>query len=284
MSEISMLAHSILDIDHLMIGVDDPHVTAERFRRLGFTVTPYSSLPSLGIGNILVCLRPRGSQVANFFEFMAVEKPGAVHPVMAAVLAGAPGIKTLVHSTDDVAAFRTGMIDLGLRMHDVWPIERSWALPSGEVLDFRFRVALPEPGSTPLMINACEYLTLQHYLREEFLVHPNGAQHFTHVLVDAPPERLPRTIAFFEQLYGTSAVPVGQGVTEVPARDVGIRVRAADGSVEPHYAGIVVAVTDPKRTAELLRANDIPHAEDDGALVVAAADAFGNEIRFVAAS
>jgi hypothetical protein len=283
------LDNRILDIDHLMCGVADARAAAVDFARLGFTVTPPSAIEAMGLSNVLICMRPQRSGVANFLELMAVERPETVPPPMQQLLAGEPGIKSMVLAVDDVAGHRAALVEAGYAMHDVWPVQREWTLPSGETLEFRFRVVLPEHGQAPVTFNAVEYATLQHYLRPEFQEHPNGAERLAEVLVAAPAAQLEQVARRYATLFGTSWRAEARGVV-VEARDVALRLVAAErlgellpgggqlGAVtRPRAIGVAITGASRERAAAVLERGGVPFSPgDDGALRVAAEHACGN--------
>ncbi|MGI8680696.1 MAG: VOC family protein, partial [Mycobacteriales bacterium] len=146
------LANGILDIDHVMCQVGDTEQAGAAFERLGFSTTPRSSIAAGGVANRLVILTPRGDGVANFIELMAIEDRERLEPSMADILAGVPGIKSLVNALESADAARLAHIASGFSMLDVWPKQRKWRLPSGEELLVAFRVVIPAPDQVPLMV------------------------------------------------------------------------------------------------------------------------------------
>lgn len=286
------MSNGIVDIDHIMCKVDDTESARAVFGQLGFSTTPRSSITSGGVANRLVIFKPKGEGVANFIELMAIEDPLNVEPAMVEVLAGAPGIKSLVNALHDAARAREQHIAAGFTMLDVWPKERTWRLPSGEELLVAFRVLLPEPGQVPLMFNGVEYLTLHHYLRPEFQRHPNTAVRWSRVSAVIAGDGFEEAVAVYERIYG-SAAETGDGEATVRVRDTSLTLLTPDALrrvfagvdlssfTPPSYCGVSVEVADIGRTHEILVSNEVGHVRRPRSLIVDPADACGIVVEFV---
>jgi catechol 2,3-dioxygenase-like lactoylglutathione lyase family enzyme len=273
----------ILDIDHVMCGVDDLGAAAHAYERLGFRLTPFSRMEGIGVANRLVLLRPAGAGVANFVELMTIEEPAAASAVMREVLAGPPGVKSLVHAVPSAERIREHHLAAGLDMLPVWPVERDWTLDSGETLCLRFRVALPRPGPLPLMFNHVEYLTLEHYLRPELREHPNGAVRLSEVTALAGD----REVEAFERLYGRRAERL-DGAAVLTVRDVRLRIAGVDAlaadldalglepPAPPAYLGFAVQVEDLGRAEALLACGGVRATRLERRLLVHPDDACGS--------
>ena len=171
---VSFRMSGILDIDHLMLGVADPDAAAADFTRLGFTVTPLSAMPRIGLANRCVLLTPARSGAANYLELLGHDQRAS--PFMASLLGGPEGIKSLVLAADDMDAAVARLAACGAPPGAPLHIERRWTLPDGEVLDLAFTVATPALDAPPVYCNLCQHHTLHHYLRPEWRQHENGAK------------------------------------------------------------------------------------------------------------
>jgi catechol 2,3-dioxygenase-like lactoylglutathione lyase family enzyme len=273
----------ILDIDHVMCGVGDLDAAARAYERLGFRLTPPSRMEGIGVANRLVLLRPAGPGVANFVELMTIEQPATASDVMRQVLAGPPGVKSVVHAVASAERIREHHVDAGLEMLPVWPVERDWTLESGETLHLAFRVALPRPGRLPLMFNHVEYLTLQHYLRPELREHPNGAVRLSEVTAVGGEQE----VEAFERHYGRRAERV-DGAAVLTVRDVRLRIAGADAlaadldalglepPAPPAYLGFAVEVEDLGRAEALLARGGVRAARLERRVLVHPDDVCGS--------
>jgi hypothetical protein len=289
------VANGILDVDHLMCGVELTDAARLAFERLGFTLTPHSSIDGLGVGNVLVCMRPKGSGVANFIEFMAIERPAAVNATLNRLLSGGPGIKAIFNGLADVDEARREHTQAGFDMLDTWPVRREWRLPSGEILQLAFQVLLPVPGQVPVEFGGVRYHTLEHYLREEFSVHPNGALRWHTVSIVEEPGRFEDTVRTYERLYGSIPRRDADGVAKIRVRDATIRIvtpqalahLCPDVGLEafrfPAAIGFTVEVRSLGRLIRVLEENDVLSHRVGDSIVVGPADACGNIVEFMEA-
>lgn len=229
----------ILDIDHLMLGVADPDLAAADFARLGFTVTPLSAMPQIGLANRCVLLTPAQPGRANYLELLGHDQRAS--PFMRALLGGGEGIKSLVLAADDMDAAVARLAECGAPPGDPLHIKRGWTLPDGEVIDLAFTVATPALDAPPVYCNPCQHHTLQHYLRPEWRQHENGARSLVAVLVEA--DEPDRVTDWYARLFDRP-----QSVTIEARRVAGARPRAT---------GFAVGVADIAATAALLARNGV---------------------------
>lgn len=280
--------NGIVEIDHLLTAVADAEAAGSAFERLGFTVTPLSVIGSMGLANRLVLLDPLTEGAANFIELMALHDPTRANPAMRSLLEGPPGIRSLVMASFDAEASRAALEVQGYAPGPVHKVEREWVLPSGERLDVAFDVLLPMPA--PFAFNVCRYRTLQHYLRPEWRVHPNGAQSLVAVhAVTADPDA---ATAFYAKLFGKPAERLADGSLVVGPGAVRLTIATAAGfagsfGVPPPrsegFAGYTIRVADLERTSALSAARGVPAERRAGpSLLVPALQAQGNLIRFIA--
>jgi hypothetical protein len=283
------MSYELTEIDHLLAS-GDPHAGGAQYERLGFTVTPISVIEGLGVANRLILLTPMTPGTANFFECMGVvDAARAAANPMGALLAGPPGVRSMVMGTNDAQASYEALARDGYPFGKPIDVEREWRLPDGEVLKPAFRVTLPAEG--PLRFNFCQYRTLHYYLREQWLRHENGARHLTAVYAVA--DGAGAVARHFEKTFSSKARELG-GVHSVTPGAVELRVGSPaalsslipakwlpDSAPAPRYVGFEVQVESLIKMGELLRARGIEHAEHGGALVVAPPEACGNALRFV---
>lgn len=231
----------ILDVDHLMLGVDDPDAAASDMERIGFTTTPLSRMPAHGLANRCVLLTPATPGAANYLELLGHDQTAS--PFMRALLGGGERVKSLVLATDDIAAAARRLADCGAPTAAPMRIERPWRLPDGETLDLAFTVATPALDAPPVYCNLCQHHTLHHYLRPHWRRHDNGAKSVVAVLIEA--DRPEDVIAWYARLFDRP----GNVAIE------GSRVAGA----APRAAGFAISVADLDATARLLAARNVAH-------------------------
>jgi hypothetical protein len=230
----------ILDIDHLMLGVADPDAAAADFIRLGFTVTPLSAMPQIGLANRCVLLTPAQNGAANYLELLGHD-PERASPFMRALLGGDEGIKSLVLAADDMDAAVARLAACGAPPGDPLHIKRRWILPDGEALDLAFTVATPALDAPPVYCNLCQHHTLHHYLRPEWRQHENGASSLVAVQVEA--DDPDGAIEWYARLFDRP-------------RSVSIEGRRVVGA-RPRATGFAVSVVDIGTTADVLARNGV---------------------------
>ncbi len=242
-----------LCIDHLMTKVDSPREAGDWFERCGFSVTPYSEIDAMGLCNRLVLFDPGRPGLANFVELMGVLPDRPVQPAMNQLLAGPAGPRSMVMVSQDAHATRDELLRRGFAPGPVHSVQREWVLP-GERLHLAFDVLLPMPA--PLPFNVCRYHTLQHYLRPQWLKHPNGARSMAAVL--GVVDDVAQAAQFYETLLGAPARDAGPGhavVVQGPAAlellDAAAYARLTGSTVlrQPGLAGYRLRCDDARATA-----------------------------------
>jgi glyoxalase-like protein len=240
----------VLDIDHLMLGVADPDAAAADFARLGFTVTPLSAMPQIGLANRCVLLTPAQPGAANYLELLGHDQRAS--PFMRALLGGHEGIKSLVLAVDEMDAAVARLAAGGAPPGEPLHIERRWALPDGEVLELAFTVATPALDAPPLYCNLCRHHTLHHYLRPEWRRHENGARALVAVLVEADDPQ--RVTQWYARLFDRP-----------PA--VAIETHRFAGA-KPRATGFAVSVADLDACAAVLTRNGVAFTRAGDALAL----------------
>ena len=210
----------INDIDHVVAAVDDADRAGESFARMGFTVTPLSMLHNVGVANRLVLLQPPSPGAANFFEVMSPLHQHPVAPGLHPHLVGTSGYRWIVLSGADAVRTHRDLVRDGYSFAPPVAVKRDWQLSDSEVLHVAFDVLLPTDA--PLPFNFCAYHTLEHYLRPEWLSHPNGARSMTDILcmVDQPEPFL----SYFERLFNATRRRRLRGIDAVTPGGVALLV------------------------------------------------------------
>jgi len=282
------MSQDIDELDHLLTYVQDLDAAAQAYARLGFRPTPLSDITSMGIVNRLIPMRPRTPGAANFIELMAVRDASRLPDAMRPILSGRQGIKSMVMMSRDVAATHARLTERGYPFAPPAHIRREWAIPGEGSVWPEFDVLLPIPA--PLAFNVCQYHNVELYLREDWLEHPNGAQHVLACLaVSSDPAA---TIGYFAKLFSREARrdadgghAVSPGATDLVVYDPQAfaeryGITPAQGA-DARFAGYRVAVRSLADLRGLLARNQVAH-EDAGKRILVGPDAAcGNLIEFV---
>lgn len=285
----SSSANGLIDIDHLMVSVADSQQAGEAFARMGFTVTPKSALP--GLSNRLVCFPAQRDGACNYIELMALEAAASAPPPMPALLDPPGRPVSMVLGSSDAETTQAAMQGLGIDVAPPLHLERDWLLPSGETISPAFAVLIPPPGFAPLYWNVCQHKTPQHYLRDDFVSHANGARAFTAVIATALEPQATADALAAQWGAGAAAPKAGDGSVRLALGSVELRLYAPAGFAaafpglagsvaEEGFAGLAIAVDNPQAMAERLSANGFAPAPCPGGLVLPPSDTAGGLLLF----
>ena len=279
--------HDLIDIDHLMCGVDDPQQAGAAFERLGFTVTPLSVIAPMGLGNRCVLFRDAAPGGANYLELMGILDAAKVPPVMQQTLAGSQGIKSSVLSCRDADACHAALQSGGYAPPTP-PIHmsRQWQL-GDRVVEPAFAVLLPM--AAPLTFNVAQHKTPQLYLDPDWTRHANTAAGVRYVMAAA--EKPHAAADFFARLFGSQPRTMAPDRLEVPGVRTHLRVataaawtsalgRRVPASEQPRYLGFGIAVDDLQACAGSLRQSGVGFTAAGPRLLVEPQDACGNLVVF----
>lgn len=282
------MSQDIDELDHLLTYVQDLDAAARAYERLGFRLTPTSDITTMGIANRLIPMRPRTPGAANFIELMAVRDTGRLPEAMRPILSGHQGIKSMVMMSRDIAGAQARLAERGYPFAPPAHISREWVIPGEGSVWPEFDVMLPIPA--PLAFNVCQYHNVELYLREEWLEHPNGAQHMLACLaVSTEPSA---TIGYFAALFGRQAREgadgghaVSPGATDLVVYDAQAFEQRYGFAPEPgadaRFAGYRVAVRSLAKLHALLDGNQVAHQNAHDRILVGPDAACGNLLEFV---
>lgn len=280
------MAHHIIGLDHTVLAASDLEAARETYRRLGFTLTPRGRHIGWATGNYCIMF-PR-----NYLELLGITEPGGFTAGLEDMLkAKGEGVHKLVLGMDDAAKARASLAVAGLNPSEPQSLKRELELPEGTVLPAFSLVHLPPEATPQTSMFLCQHLTPELLRRPEWLVHPNGAEQISAVIVvvdDPPALELP-----YERLFGPgSAVRTDRMVALRTGSDVILFVTPDDlGTLlpdidhaersTPYVAGMRFRVHNPDAAAAWFAAAKVPHARSlDGTVLVPAEAAHGCFLEF----
>lgn len=284
----------IADIDHLLTYVASLDAAALSFERMGFTLTPRSEMPAMGVVNRLALFEGRNPVGGNFIELMA-QLPGVpLHPAMVSTLSAPERSKVLVTSVPDVETAGPALRARGFDFGAPVSVQRDWRISDSETVTPRFRLLMAIPA--PLRVSGVQFMDIGLYRRPEWLRHANTAQSLDAVLAVAEPAAEP--VAWFERLFACTARQHADGSVSVSPGRTRLEFHSASGwaarqgeeppagpapcVVAARFAGYRIAVADFGRLQALLRDNAVPFTlHTPRRLSVPASFAHGNLIEFV---
>jgi hypothetical protein len=272
----------IIGIDHVIV-VRDLEAARERWRRLGFTLSPRGRHLEQPTGNYCIMFASDYIELLGIVDHKAAEghRVGEFlawrEGLMGAALAPAGG-------ADEVY---TELCRRGLHPLEPRPLSRLIELPEGTARPRFSLVALPPEDTPGLDCFLCCHLTPDLMRREEWLKHPNGATGIDalHVVVDNPTALLPA----YDRLFGIVGVTTTDAVAAVHVGRQRLVFSTPDdfqtmhpgselaaGFAPPGIAALELAIDKREDTAFFLAQQEVAFTEmPDGCLAVPAYEANG---------
>ncbi len=271
-------------LDHVVINVQTRlDAGATVYKNLGFSLTERGH-HTLGTSNHLALFQQ------DYLELLGVE---AGRPAPAwGIVANAVGIQALAFKMRDADALYRRLTQNRQPVQPPEEFSRPVRLPEG-TFDAKFKVIGVNPSPIPgIHVFFCQHLTPHLVWRREWQSHANGATGIAHLLLAvADPTRACDAVA---RLIGIDARRAIAGGAEIEAGGVSMRFLTHDGvrrSLAPALpaeptAGVVglgVRTRSLQAASEALaRAGIRPAIVSDDRIAVAAADAMGVMLEFVA--
>jgi catechol 2,3-dioxygenase-like lactoylglutathione lyase family enzyme len=271
-------------LDHVVVNVQarlDAGVAA--YRNLGFSLTDRGH-HTLGTSNHLALFKH------DYVELLGVEagRPGPAWDIVANPV----GIQGLAFKTRDAAALYRRLTEERLPAQPPEEFSRPVTLPDS-TFDARFKVVGVNPSPLHgVRVFFCQHLTPHLVWRREWQSHANGATGIAHLVAAVSDPA--RAGDAFARLLGVGAPRPIAGGLEIEAGGVRLRLLAPDAvrqSLAPALqaapksgvAGMGVRTRSLKTTADALaRAGIRPTIASSDRILVAAADAMGVVLEFVA--
>lgn len=269
-------------LDHVVINVrDDLDAAAERYRALGFTLTPRGH-HTLGSSNNLAMFGTDYLELLGFERGRPMTRPEIIdHPV---------GLTGLVFKTADAAATAAALRSRGLNAPEPLAFSRPVALPEG-ARDAAFRV-VPLPADR--IVNGrsffCEHLTPDVVWRPEWQSHANGVTGIRRfVIAGVDPAR---TASVYGDAFGAEIMTEVEGglLFRAGVAEVLVLTPTAAAARWPETASIAgggdrmvllgLATSTPSAVPELLSAAGLPFRPEGAVTVVPPSACFGVVLAF----
>lgn len=234
-------------IDHIVLCVRDLSAAGERFRSMGFTLTPPATHP-FGTGNSLAQMR------SSFVELLSVVDPARIPPHdtrrfsfaahNAEFLSRREGMSMLVLSSEDARADEARWREAGLKTFEPVYFERNARLPDGSEAKVAFTIAFVVNERMPnTVFFCCQQHAPEAFWQPEYQRHVNGAENFSSVTLSA--EDPCSHAAFFQALFGESRVEIAGETLHIHTVMGEIDV-LSPGAVSRRFAGVSGLTADPK--------------------------------------
>ena len=283
-------------IDHLVLCVRDLEAARERYRSLGFTLTPRGVHP-FGTANSLVQFR------SNYLELLTVADPTMIPPPALErfsfgafnrdLLARREGFSMLALQTDDAEADAAEFRAKGIGFYAPFRFERQARQLDGSEATVAFSLAFATDSSMPeAVFFTCRHHAPQFFWKPEYQRHDNGALDVREVVIAAAnpsllthileqlfgPRRVKRTATGLRAETGSGAVSVMSSEAFAPRFAGGL---PATAPATPHFAAFVVEVADLDRARAALAKAGAPIRESEHLAILPPDHAFGVTIAFV---
>jgi catechol 2,3-dioxygenase-like lactoylglutathione lyase family enzyme len=283
-------------VDHIVLCVRDLDAARDRFRRMGFTLTPPATHP-FGTGNSLAQM---GS---SFIELLSVVDPERIPPHAnerfsfaahnADFLARGEGMSMLVISSEDARADQARWRKAGLTTFEPVYFERGAKLPDGSEAKVAFTIAFVlNPEIPDAVFFCCQQHTPEAFWQPEYQRHANGAMDIASVILAAEDPR--RHAGFFEALFGTGSVHVNGNALDIHTALGKVEVIPPQVSAECFPAVFRIDSSSPARflafgirTSDLgaadacLERGGIERVRSDERVIVSAPSCHGIVLEFV---
>ncbi|QEL65464.1 hypothetical protein OTERR_19880 [Oryzomicrobium terrae] len=274
-------------LDHVVINVADQlDQAAERYRRLGFTLTPRGH-HSLGSSNHLAIF---GN---DYLELLGYEPQNAERA--AAYWGTLPGLAGLVFKSQDSDGLFRDLTAQGVALDGTAPAAffRPVELPDGSSRNARFRTVRLDPAAVPNgRIFFCHHLDPDLVWRPEWQRHANGVTGLLQAVVAtqdpaASIDLLARTFgsATVSPIDGGQRLTAGRGSVDYLVPDA-VRVRFGDTTLpspdgRDRQVALVLQSVSLAQTRDTLTAGGIAFDQQaPDQLVVPAREAFGVALAF----
>ena len=178
-----MALKNIVGIDHAVVMVKNLDHAAERWKQLGFTVSPRGTHSAhMGTGNYTIMLDP------DYVELLGVLTATEHNAPARAFLDKREGIERIAFTAVDSAAGAAEIRARGYAAAGPTDFERPVTMPDGTLSAAKFRIFQWPVAEAPggVRIFACQHKTRETVWIPELMKHANGARRLKQVLIATP--------------------------------------------------------------------------------------------------
>ncbi|WP_024511305.1 VOC family protein [Bradyrhizobium sp. ARR65] len=178
-----MALKNVIGIDHAVVMVRDLDQAAEKWKRLGFTVSPRGTHSAhMGSGNHTIMFDP------DYIELLGVLAATDLNAPARAFLAQREGIERIALTAIDSAEGAEEILARGYQPIGPTDFERPVTMPDGRLAAAKFTTFQWPVAEAPagLRIFACQHKTRETVWIPELMKHANGARRLKQVQLVAP--------------------------------------------------------------------------------------------------
>lgn len=277
---------AIAGIDHAIIGVRDLEAARDRYRALGFTVTPRGRHIGWATANYCIMFPD------DYLELLGILDPSGYSAGLDERLADqGEGLLKLALRSDDAERSHAFLAANGVAEGPPRDLARTLEAPEGTV-EPAFRLVEPKPAALPGLAGfLCQHLSAALVWRPEWCAHPNtafGVRSYK-ILADDPSA----LAAGWIRLFGAGAVSRSAGALSVETGTARLDFLSWDALVETYpdieftrpraggILGVTLRVRDLVKTASCLAEAGAACLRTEAGLTVLPESACGVALAFV---
>lgn len=282
------MSEIIPQIDHVVVTVADQLDAAKvQYEKLGFTLTKRGH-HSLGTSNNLTIF------ATTYLELLGYEQQNA--DKVDASWRFDNGLTGLVFKTQDANGLYQSLIKHGVNVEGDGPkaFFRPVELDDGRFPEARFRTVRLDPSYTPNgQIFFCDQLTPELVWRPEWQSHANGVTNIERVVIEAADPA--KSIDLLKRTFPTATITPIEGGLRLDASGKRVdyitpqasqaqfgQLLALPANPQDRKVALTLSTTSLAQLKSVLAHNAIDFVEQDQRILVAAHNAFGVVLEFVA--
>jgi Glyoxalase-like domain len=252
-----MTLNNIAGIDHAVVMAENLDSAAERWKRLGFTLSPRGTHSAkMGTGNYTIMLD------GDYIELLGVLAPTEHNAPARTFLEKREGIERVAFTAVDAAMAAEEVRARGLVPIGPTDFERPVTMPDGTASAAKFRTFHWPVAEAPagMRIFACQHKTRETVWIPELMRHANGARSLVQVLLVTPEPA--REAAHLVRLIDGATRGEPDGAIAVPSgTDRADFVFMSRAQLGRRYAGVSLDGLPERGAVGLVIAADLAVAE-----------------------
>lgn len=284
--------HPVKGIDHVVLLTADLDSSADRCRRLGFTLSPRGThSASKGTANHTIIFQH------DYFELLGIIADTQDNLHQREIIArDGDGLRAIACRIDDAHQARAGLSRIGIQTESLSEFSRPLPVPDGSTGEAAFAVTHFSKAEVPAgFMFMCQHKTPEMVWRPELQSHANGASALARIIAvsDDPAHAAERYARLFaagrvHEVDGGHLVNTGSDSAAIlclsphaaKARWSTDAVAATPASA---FAALQIAVADAERARTVMRGAGIETQDCDDGFWVMPADTSGVIVEFVSA-
>ncbi len=253
-----MALKNVVGIDHAVVMVKELDKAAEKWKRLGFTISPRGTHSAhMGTGNYTIMFDP------DYMELLGVLTETEHNtPARAYLAKHGDGVERIAFTSIDSAAGAEEIRARGFAPIGPTDFERPVTMPDGSLSAAKFRTFQWPTAEAPggVRIFACQHQTRETVWIPELMKHANGARRLRQVLIASP--ETAKDAAHLSRIIDREQRTEPDGAIAVPSgSDRADFIFLTRDQLAKRYPGISLAGLSERGGAGLVIAADLAATE-----------------------